>query len=132
MTRFAGQRAAAAAGVAILVGAIAFAVVQHGDHKSSLPRPVGQLYTALAAPYSPSSSAKGACGVVIDSKTLGVAHPVLPCGVKLYIEYKDKQVLTQVVDRGPTAPGREFELTTALAAVLHLDGTQQIKWRFAS
>ena len=57
---------------------------------------------------------------------------MLPCGVKIYIEYNGKQVLTQVVDRGPTAPGREFDLTVALASLLHLDGTQQIRWRFAS
>ena len=129
--RFASQRLAAVVGVAILVVAIALAVVLRGDHKKGLPQPVGQWYTALASSYTP-STAKGACGIVIDSKTLGVAHPVLPCGVKLYVEYSGKQVLTQVVDRGPSAPGREFALTGALANLLHLDGTQQIRWRFAS
>ena len=129
--RFATQRAAAVAGVAILVVAIALAVVLHGGGKKGLPQPVGQWYTALASAYTP-QSAKGACGIAIDAKTVGVAHPVLPCGVKLYIEYNGKQVLTQVVDRGPSTPGREFALTAALASLLHLDGTQQIKWRFAS
>jgi rare lipoprotein A (peptidoglycan hydrolase) len=132
MARFAGQRAATVAGVVILVAAIVFAVVRLGDHKNSLPQPTGQRYTALAASYAPSAQVKGACGIVIDAKTLGVAHPVLPCGVQIYIEYKGKQVLTQVVDRGPNAPGREFALTVALADLLHLDGTQQIRWRFAS
>ena len=131
MERFATQRAAAVAGLVILVVAIALAVVLRGDHKKGLPQPVGQWYTALASTYSPQNT-KGACGVVIDGKTLGVAHPVLPCGVKLYIEYNGKQVLTQVVDRGPSTPGREFALTAALAGLLHLDGTQQIRWRFAS
>src|SRR5579859_1270921 len=132
MTTFATQRAAVIAGIAILVAAIAFAVIEHGDQKKSLPQPIGQWYTALAAPYTPTANAKGACGVVMDAKTLGVAHPVLPCGVKIYIGYKGKDVLTQVVDRGPTGPGREFNLTVALSDLLHLDGTQRIKWRFAS
>lgn len=131
MTRFAGPRTAAVAGVVILVVAIALAIVLRGGNKKGLPQPVGQWYTALASSYTP-QNAKGACGVVIDSKTLGVAHPVLPCGVKLYIDYNGKQVLTQVVDRGPSAPGREFALTVALANLLHLDGRQQIRWRFAS
>lgn len=132
MTRFATLRAAAIAGVAILVAAIAFAVIKHEDRNTALPKPVGQWYTALAAPYTPAANAKGACGIVIDAKTLGVAHPVLPCGVKIYIDYKGKEVLTQVVDRGPSSPGREFNLTVALGDLLHLDGTQQIRWRFAS
>ncbi len=130
--RFVGPRGAALVGIAVLALAIAFAVVKTGNHKSTLPKPIGQWYTAFAAPYTPAQNAKGACGIVIDSKTLGVAHPVLPCGVKIYIEYNGKQVLTQVVDRGPTAPGREFDLTTALANLLNLDGTKQIRWRFAS
>ena len=55
---------------------------------------------------------------MIGAKTVGVAHPVLPCGVKIYVEYKGKQVLTQVIDRGHTVPGREFDLTQALAKLL--------------
>ncbi len=131
MERVATRRAAAVAGLVILVVAIALAVARRGDHTKRLLQPVGQWYTALASSHIP-QSAKGACGIAIDAKTLGVAHPVLPCGVKLYIEYDGTQVLTQVVDRGPNAPGREFAFTARLAALLHLDGTQQIRWRFAS
>jgi rare lipoprotein A (peptidoglycan hydrolase) len=40
-------------------------------------------------------------------------------------------VLTQVIDRGPYAPGREFQLTKALADEIDLHGVQPIKWRFA-
>jgi len=69
--------------------------------------------------------------VAIGANTVGVAHPVLPCGVKLYVEYRGKQVLTQVIDRGHTVPGREFDLTLALANLLHVEGTQTIQWRFA-
>ena len=37
----------------------------------------------------------------------------------------------QVIDRGHTVPGREFDLTQALARALHMQGTQTIHWRFA-
>jgi rare lipoprotein A (peptidoglycan hydrolase) len=133
MTTFAGTRAALLAGLALLGVAIALAVAHDKQHKSSLPTPAGQWYAATAAPYSPSKKRqKTACGVVIGPTTAGVAHPVLPCGAKIYIEFNGKQVLTQVVDRGHTAPGRTFDVTQALAKLLDLQGTQTIRWRFAS
>jgi rare lipoprotein A (peptidoglycan hydrolase) len=126
------MRAAALGAVALVAIAVALAVT-HDSHKSSgLPAAAGDWYTALAAPYAPSTGkSKSACGVAIGTATVGVAHPVLPCGVKLYVEYKGKQVLTQVIDRGHTVPGREFDLTQALAKLLHVEGTQTIQWRFA-
>jgi rare lipoprotein A (peptidoglycan hydrolase) len=133
VTTFAGVRAAALAGVALLGIAIALAVAHHKDNKSSLPAPAGQWYVALAAPYTPSKKRqKSACGVLIGPTTAGVAHPVLPCGAKIYIEFGGKQVLTQVIDRGHTAPGRTFDVTDALAKLLGLQGSQTIRWRFAS
>jgi rare lipoprotein A (peptidoglycan hydrolase) len=132
VTAVAGLRAAALAGVALIGVAIAIAVAHHRQHTSTLPTPAGQWYAALAAPYSPSKqSQKSACGVLIGPRTAGVAHPVLPCGAKIYIEFDGKQVLTQVVDRGHTAPGRTFDVTQALAKLLGLDGSQTIRWRFA-
>ena len=133
MTTFAGVRAAILAGIALLGVAIALAVAHHKDHKASLPAPAGQWYVALAAPYTPSKKEqKSACGVLIGPTTAGVAHPVLPCGAKIYIEFGGKQVLTQVIDRGHTAPGRTFDGTDALAKMLGLEGSQTIRWRFAS
>jgi rare lipoprotein A (peptidoglycan hydrolase) len=133
MTTYAGVRAAALAGIAVLGIAIALAVAHHKDHKTALPAPAGQWYVALAAPYTPSNKmVKSACGVVIGPTTAGVAHPVLPCGAKIYIQFGGKQVLTQVIDRGHTAPGRTFDVTDALAKMLGLQGSQTIRWRFAS
>jgi hypothetical protein len=40
-------------------------------------------------------------------------------------------VLTHVIDRGHTVPGREFDLTQALAKLLRVQGTQTIQWRFS-
>jgi rare lipoprotein A (peptidoglycan hydrolase) len=128
-----GRRAAALAGIALLGIAIVLAVAHDRPHKAVLPTPAGQWYSALAAPYSPSTARKkSACGVVIGPRTAGVAHPVLPCGVKIYIDFAGKQVLTQVIDRGHTAPGRTFDVTEALAKLLGLQGSQTIRWRFAS
>jgi rare lipoprotein A (peptidoglycan hydrolase) len=132
MTTSVGLRSAALAGVAIVAVAIALAVSHDHGKKKDLPAAAGNWYTALAAPYTPSAKAsKGACGVTIGPTTVGVAHPVLPCGVKLYIRFAGKDVLTQVVDRGHTVPGREFDVTQALAKLLGLQGTQTIQWRFA-
>ena len=132
MTGVAGLRAAALAGVALVGIAIALAVSHRTHDKSTLPAPAGQWYTALAAPYTPSKPKKGACGVVIGPDTPGVAHPVLPCGVKIYLEFHGHEVLTQVVDHGHTAPGRTFDVTLPVAKLLGLQGTQTIRWRFAS
>ena len=131
MTRSPGVRAAILAAVALVAVAIVFAIHRHSS-TATLPVAAGPWYTALAAPYTPSKGrTKSACGVAIGTKTIGVSHELLPCGVKLYVEYKGKQVLTQVIDRGHTVPGREFDLTQALAKLLRLDGTQTIHWRFA-
>jgi rare lipoprotein A (peptidoglycan hydrolase) len=128
----AGMRSAALAAVALVAIAIAIAVSHGSKRGSTFPAGAGGWYTALAAPYVPSAKQpKSACGVAIAASTIGVAHPVLPCGVKLYVEYRGKQVLTQVIDRGHTVPGREFDLTQALAKLLHVEGTQTIQWRFA-
>jgi len=132
VTSTTGLRAAMLAGVALVALAVALALSQHGGKHTSLPAPAGQYYTALAAPYTPSAeTAKSACGVAIGPTTEGVAHPVLPCGVKIYVKFGGKQVLTQVIDRGHIVPGREFDVTQALAKLLGLQGTQTIQWRFA-
>ena len=97
-----------------------------------MPGTENGYYTAKAAPYGPSAAhRRTACGQPFLKSTEGVAHPVLPCGVRLYIRFQGKEVLTQVVDRGPNVPGREFDITKALADRLDLHGTQTIQWRFA-
>jgi rare lipoprotein A (peptidoglycan hydrolase) len=127
-----GPRFAVLAGVALVALVIALALGRDDKDKDTLPTPAGQWYTALAAPYTPSrATKKSACDVAIGPRTAGVAHPVLPCGVKIYVKFDGKEVLTQVIDRGHTAPGREFDVTQALAKLIGLQGTQTIQWRFA-
>ncbi|HKP19401.1 MAG TPA: RlpA-like double-psi beta-barrel domain-containing protein [Gaiellaceae bacterium] len=103
---------------------------------SNLPRPaVSDLsgwYSALAGVRSrPLAGRPSGCGTLLAPKTLGVDHPVLPCGARIFVSYHGKTVLTSVVDRGPYGPGREFELTPALAELLKLSGVQTIRWSFA-
>ena len=132
-------RLLALAALALLAGVIALAATRdHGtdDVTAALPEPApapgGGWYTAVAAPERGVKKARRtACGALLGPQTLGVAHPVLPCNVKIFIEYGGKRVLTQVIDRGPAGAGREFDLTKALADKVGLHGLQTIRWRFA-
>jgi rare lipoprotein A (peptidoglycan hydrolase) len=127
------QRTVWLAGVTLLVAVAALALARRdaGGSHEKLPKAVS-FYTTRAAPYRPTADhSRTACGEPFTSKTLGVAHPELPCGVKIYIRFHGKEVLTQVVDRGPYVPGREFDITKALADRLGLHGTQTIQWAYA-
>ena len=125
-------REIALGGLAILAGAIALAVAaQTRHHATSGPKPVGD-YLALAGSSGPEAfGRKTACGGVITSATEGVAHPTLPCGVRIFITFHGHTLLVPVVDRGPYTQGREFDLTDALARRVGLQGVQEIHWSYA-
>jgi len=130
------KRTVALGGVALLAAllALAFGSPDGGgsDERGALPQPARTWYRALAAPYGASPSRRRtACGQRLEAETLGVAHPVLPCGVKIYLAFEGTRVLTEVIDRGPFVPGREFDVTKALADRIGLHGTQPIRWTFA-
>lgn len=133
------QRAVWLAGITLVAAIAALALTRRdADSNQSLPGAVvvpgteNGYYTARAAPYGPTARRnRTACGQPLLKTTEGVAHPVLPCGVRLYIRFRGREVLTQVVDQGPNVPGREFDITKALANRLDLHGTQKISWRFA-
>ena len=124
ITRFA-RLAVPLAGVAVLGIAIALYLGHRSKSGpgSTLPAPAGPWHDVLAGPYVPKQ--RTACGVRTSAHTMGVAHPVLPCGVKLYIRYGDRTVLTQVLDHG-----NGFLLTPALARILDLQGRQTIQYTF--
>jgi rare lipoprotein A (peptidoglycan hydrolase) len=127
------MRTLALAGVALLAALVSLALAAPDRNRgSTLPKPVGTWYRALAEPYSPAAArGRTACGQRIDARLRGVAHPVLPCGARIYISYDGHKVLTQVIDRGPSVPGREFDFTEALARRLGLSGVQLIRWSYA-
>ena len=132
------QREAALAAAALLAAVVALGVAAWHESEpaseaapASVPAPGGGWYEAIAAQIrAPSEPTE--CGYTIDRKLVGVAHPVLPCGVKLVVRYGANEVLTQVVGRPPPGPGRQFGLTPALARVLDANGTVRIRWRYAA
>jgi rare lipoprotein A (peptidoglycan hydrolase) len=69
---------------------------------------------------------------MVERGTLGIVHPVLPCGTKIFVAYGNRQAFTRVVDRGPVREGRAFDLTAALAAKLGVRGVRDVRWAFAS
>ena len=92
----------------------------------------GGWYTAFAGSRgAPRDAERTTCALVLTGRSLGVSHPVLPCGAKIFISYSGADVLTEVIDAKLKQPGRQFELTEALAQQLGVEGTQQIRWRFA-
>ena len=132
------QREFALAAVALLavVVSLAIASVDKGASRPlALPKPVlgpGGWYTGVAAPRARERyGSRTACGDILTPETVGVSHPVLPCGVKLFLRLGHREVLTEVIDRGPAGPGHDFDLTSALARKLGLSGTQVVRWAYA-
>src|SRR6266404_3394193 len=106
MTPHLAQREVALAGLALLAVAVSLAVTaQTRTSSSNLPQPEGS-YLALAGSSGPAAfGRRTACGGVIHPETIGVSHPTLP--------------------------GRQFDLTDALARRLGLRGVQEIHWAYA-
>ena len=134
------QRAVALAAVALLaaLGALALAGGARDDdgdagEARAVPVAVTGWYSALAGSRgAPRDAERTTCRRILTNRSLGVTHPVLPCGAKVFISYGGTEVLTEVIDSRLKRSGRQFELTEALAQRLGLDGTQQIRWRFAT
>ena len=133
------QRAVALAAVALLaaVAALALSRETRGEEtQPGEPEPVAVAetgwYSALAGSRgAPRDAERTTCQRILTNRSLGVTHPVLPCGAKIYIAYGGTEVLTEVIDTRMKRQGRQFELTEALAQRLGVDGTQQIRRRFA-
>ena len=123
----AARRVAALAAVAVLAVAVALYASRRSGH-SSLPAGAGPWNTALAGAYAP--PVRTDCGVAVGPGTAGVGHPVLPCGVELYLRYGHTTVLTHVIDRGHVGTRRGMNLTPALAQLLGVTGIQTVQWRF--
>jgi rare lipoprotein A len=132
MTPRLAQREVALAGLALLAVAVSLAVTaQTRSSSSNTPQREGS-YVALAGSNGPAAfGRRTACGGVFGPETIGVSHPTLPCGARVFITYHGQTVLAQVIDRGPYVPGRQFDLTDALARRLGLRGVQEIHWAYA-
>ncbi|HZG35920.1 MAG TPA: hypothetical protein VEY87_08730 [Gaiellaceae bacterium] len=134
------QRLVALAAVALAACVGALALSERGSGQGSAdagPRPVpapgGGWYTALGGSRgAPGERERTTCGLVLTGRSLGVSHPTLPCGAKIYLAYGSDQVLTEVIDNRLKQSGRQFELTEALARRFGVEGTQELRWRFAT
>src|SRR3954471_15693088 len=126
------MRELALAGLALLAGVAALAVVEQTRGGTETGAQPEGSYQAIAGSSGPGAfNRRTACGSILRPETIGVAHPTLPCGVRVFISYRGKTVLTQVLDRGPYVPGRQFDLTDALARYLGLRNVQEIRWGYA-
>jgi hypothetical protein len=132
------QRQVALAGIALLaaIGALALSSRGSGQSTSTVPQPVplagGGWYSAPAGPELPRYGERTRCGYVLRPGTVGIIDSVLPCGILVYVAYKDSpKILTRVIDRRPVRAGRKFDLTPKLAEELGVDGVQRIRWVFA-
>src|SRR5688572_14019428 len=133
------QRTVALAAVALLAGVGALALTNDGESGDGGPTAVEGVTVSEAGWYSALAGSRGAprdgerttCRSILTPRSLGITHAVLPCGAKIVIAYGGTEVLTEVIDNRMKRPGRQFELTEPLAQRLGVDGTQQIRWRFA-
>lgn len=132
-----GERLALLAAVALLGGVVALAVGERraenaaADVVTGAPAP-GGWNRAFAGSRGPAGDAqRTTCGQILTADSLGVTHPVLPCGARLIVRRHGTQILTEVIDNRIVEPGRQLEVTEGLAGMLDLEGTEEIEWRFA-
>jgi len=132
------QRALWLAGITLLAALVALAITRRdaGGNRNlpkaiAVPGTKNGYYTAKAAPYGPTPAIGEPPAASPSWRRPRSGPSVLPCGVRLYIRFQGREVLTQVVDRGPNVPGRDLDITKALANRLDLHGTQTVQWRFA-
>jgi hypothetical protein len=130
------ERLALLAAVALLGGIVALAVGERRAEDASAltgaPAPAS-WNIAFAGSRGPAGDAqRTTCGQILAPESLGITHPVLPCGTKLVLRRGDTLVLSEVIDNVLSDPGHQLEVTEKLAESLGLSGTQQLEWRFAT
>ena len=132
------QRLLLLAGVALLAAVSAVAVIDQRKADTgaaaltSAPAPAGWNIAFAGSRGATGDAQRTTCGQVLAPESLGATHPVLPCGAKVVLRYRDTQVLTEVIDNALVEPGRQLEVTEALASMLGVDGTVELEWRFAA
>jgi rare lipoprotein A len=85
-----------------------------------------QVFRPAVASWYALYGNRTACGQTLGYETLGVAHRWLPCGTKVTFRYGGREVTVPVIDRGPFAHGREWDLTGATARRLGFGGVATV------
>jgi rare lipoprotein A len=82
-------------------------------------------YRAVAASwYGPGFYGRHlACGGTLRPGRIGVANKTLPCGTRVRLHYHGRTVTAPVIDRGPYAGGRTYDLTAATKRKLGFGST---------
>jgi hypothetical protein len=135
------QRLFVLGAVALLAATSALAVVERGDDPpaaeavlTGAEAPAG-WNTAFAGSRGPVGDAlRTSCGQLLAPESLGVTHPVLPCGARLVLRRDGRHVLTEVIDSALVDAGHQLEVTQALAELLAIEeqDTVELEWRFAT
>jgi rare lipoprotein A len=82
---------------------------------------------AIATWFGPGFyGSRTACGQILTTTLVGVAHRTLPCGTKVEFLYRGRTLVAPVVDRGPYANGADWDLTTAASKALGFDTTDRV------
>lgn len=90
------------------------------------------LRSARATWYGPGFyGRRTACGQVLRPQTIGVAHRRLPCGTAVRFLYRGKRIVARVIDRGPYARGRTWDLTNGARRALRFDGSGAVRYAIA-
>ncbi|HEY6772215.1 MAG TPA: septal ring lytic transglycosylase RlpA family protein [Solirubrobacterales bacterium] len=85
---------------------------------------VNAYRSAEASYYGPGLYGNGvACGGTLTPGKLGVANKTLPCGARVTLRYHGHTLTVPVIDRGPYAGNREYDLTAATKAKLGFPST---------
>jgi peptidoglycan lytic transglycosylase len=83
--------------------------------------------SALATWYGPGFyGRRTACGQRMSRALQGVAHKTLPCGTRVSLLYRGRRITVPVVDRGPYAAGKQWDLTSATATALRFTHTDRV------
>ena len=83
--------------------------------------------SAIATWFGPGFyGSRTACGQVLTTTLVGVAHRTLPCGTKLEFLYRGRTLVVPVVDRGPYANNADWDLTTGAAKALGFVDTDRV------
>jgi rare lipoprotein A (peptidoglycan hydrolase) len=72
-----------------------------------------------------------ACGQILRPTTIGVANKTLPCGTPVKFVWHGHSVIAPVIDRGPYIRGRAWDLTSAAAESLEIEGIGRIQYAVA-
>jgi rare lipoprotein A len=91
----------------------------------------GPLATARMTVYAPGIAthygpgwygSRTACGTILTTRTVGVAHRTLPCGTLIEFQYRGRTVRAPVIDRGPYANNAIWDLTLPASRALGFSG----------